>query len=97
MQVMTLLMLSLAGVGVVAALSAALYATLPRYFLECAELHGRFRGLREDKSAIANGTPAESLPGRPMGQPAPAGDSLAGRSVGRPMGQLDGVLSGQAA
>ena len=90
MQVMTLLMLSLAGVGVVAALSAALYATLPRYFLECAELHGRFRGLREDKSAIANGTPAESLP-------APPGDSLAGRSVGRPMGQLDGVLSGQAA
>lgn len=78
MQVMALLMLSLVGVGVVAALAAALYAALPRYFLECAELHGRFHGLRQDKSAIANGTPTEALPGGPMGQ-------------------LDGVLSGQAA
>lgn len=56
MQVMALLMFSLVGMGVIAALSAAVYASLPRYFLECAELHGRFRGLRQDE-AIPNGTP----------------------------------------
>ena len=69
-QLMALLMLSLVGVGVVAALSAALYAALPRYFLECAELHGRFRGLRQDE-VTSTGTPTEALPeGVLAGQPA---------------------------
>lgn len=67
MQVMVLLMLSLVGMGVVAALSAALYASLPRHFLECAELHGRFRGLRRDE-VVSTGTPQEALPdGVPVG------------------------------
>jgi hypothetical protein len=61
MQVVALLMFSLAGIAVVAALSAALYAALPRYFLECAEQHGRFHGLRQNE-AIANGTPTEAAP-----------------------------------
>jgi hypothetical protein len=63
MQVIALLMFSLVGMGVVAALSAALYAALPRYFLECAELHGRFRGLAPGQDgAIASGTPTQALP-----------------------------------
>jgi hypothetical protein len=45
MHVVALLMFSLVGMGVVAALAAALYAALPRRFLECAELHGRFHRL----------------------------------------------------
>jgi hypothetical protein len=63
MQVMAALMFSLVGMGVVAALSAALYASLPRYFLECAERHGRFCGLRQ-AGTPPNGTPAapEALP-----------------------------------
>jgi len=61
MQVLALLMLSLVGMGVVAALSAALYAALPRHFLECAERHGRFHGLRRNE-AIPTGTPTEALP-----------------------------------
>jgi len=61
MQVEALLMFSLAGMGVVAALSAAVYAALPRYFLECAELHGRFHGLRQNEP-ISNGTPTEAAP-----------------------------------
>ena len=61
MQLLALLMFSLVGMGIVAALSAALYAALPRHFLECAELHGRFHGLRQDE-AISKGTPTEALP-----------------------------------
>ncbi|HEY6923023.1 MAG TPA: hypothetical protein VI653_06115 [Steroidobacteraceae bacterium] len=61
MQVAALLLFSLVGVGVIAALSAALYSALPRYFLECAELHGRFRGLQREE-AIPNGTPTEVAP-----------------------------------
>lgn len=69
MQVVALLMFSLVGMGVIAALSAALYAALPCYFLECAELHGRFHGLRNE--AVLNGTPTEAPPDglpRPSGQ-----------------------------
>lgn len=62
MQVVALFLFSLVGMGVVAALSAALYAALPRYFLDCAELHGRFHGLQKD-AAIPNGTPTEAAPG----------------------------------
>jgi len=64
MQVVALLMFSLVGMGVIAALSAALYAALPRYFLECAELHGRFHGLGAAPAdeAISNGTPTETAP-----------------------------------
>jgi hypothetical protein len=62
MQVMPLLLLfSLVGIGVIAALSAALYAALPHYFLECAERHGRFHGLLPDEAA-QSGTPDELLP-----------------------------------
>jgi hypothetical protein len=62
MQVVALLMFSLAGMAVVAALSAGLYAALPRYFLECAEQHGRFHGLPGQNEAISNGTPTEAAP-----------------------------------
>lgn len=61
MHVVALAMFSLVGMSVVAALSAALYAALPRHLLECAELHGRFHGLRQDE-AISNGTPTEAQP-----------------------------------
>lgn len=61
MQLVALLMCSLAGMGVVAALSAALYAALPHHVLECAELHGRFHGLNQEET-ISKGTPAEELP-----------------------------------
>jgi hypothetical protein len=61
MQLMALLVFSLIGLGLVVALSAALYTALPHYFLECAERHGRFRGLQSDEAA-SNGTPTESLP-----------------------------------
>lgn len=71
MHVMALLMLSLVGVGVVAALAAAVYASLPRHFLECAELHGRFGGLRRDE-VVSNGTPRETQSDEvaPVGSPA---------------------------
>ena len=62
MQVVALLLFSLAGMGVIAALSAALYAALPRHFLECAELHGRFQGLPGQDEAISSGTPTEAAP-----------------------------------
>jgi hypothetical protein len=61
MQVLALLVLSLIGMGVVAALAAAVYASLPRYFLDCAELHGRFSGLPRDE-VVANGRPRDRLP-----------------------------------
>ncbi len=71
MQVMALLVFSLIGLGLVVALSAALYTALPHYFLECAERHGRFRGLQAADEAAPNGTPTESLPeGRLSAQPA---------------------------
>ena len=44
MQVLTLTVFSLVGLGLFAALSAALYSSLPRSFLESAERHGRFHG-----------------------------------------------------
>jgi hypothetical protein len=67
MQLVVLLTLSLIGMGVVAALAAAVYASLPRYFLDCAELHGRFRGLRREE-VVSTGTPRETLPeGAPVG------------------------------
>jgi hypothetical protein len=55
------LMLSLVGMAAVTALSATLYAALPRSFLEYAELHGRFQGLRQEPLA-SKGTPTEALP-----------------------------------
>jgi hypothetical protein len=69
MHLVVLLLFSLTGVGVVAALAAALYAALaaalyaalPRHFLECAELHGRFHGLSQEE-AVSDGTPTEALP-----------------------------------
>jgi hypothetical protein len=61
MQVMMLLMLSLVGMGLIAALAVALYASLPRTFLDSAERHGRFHGLRPQAPA-SNGTPIEALP-----------------------------------
>lgn len=68
MQVVALLMFSVVGIAVIAGVSAALYAALPCYFLECAELHGRFHGLGNEE-AISNGTPTEALPdGVPSGQ-----------------------------
>ncbi len=61
MTLLPFLLLSLVGMAIVAALSAALYAALPRHVLECAERHGRFHGLQQDQ-AIPNGTPTEALP-----------------------------------
>ena len=61
MQVMVLMMFTLVGMGLLAAVSMALYAGLPRTFLECAELHGRFRGLLRDEP-FPNGTPTSSIP-----------------------------------
>jgi hypothetical protein len=61
MQVTYLLVLSLIGMGLVAALSAALYAALPRKVLEYAELHGRFRGLQEHEEQSPSGTPSDEI------------------------------------
>ena len=66
MQVTYLLVLSLIGMGLVAALSAALYAALPRKALECAELHGRFRGLQEQDEKSPSGTPSEHISREPL-------------------------------
>jgi hypothetical protein len=60
MQVLGLMVFTLAGMGLVAGASAALYAALPRSLLECAELHGRFGGLQRDEP-LPNGTPTESI------------------------------------
>jgi hypothetical protein len=49
MHLIGVLMLSLAGMGLVAGMSAALYAALPRSFLDYAELHGRFHGMRQEQ------------------------------------------------
>jgi len=61
MPVLTLTVFSLVGLGVFAALSAALYSSLPRSFLESAERHGRFHGLNRDEPVVG-GTPAEVMP-----------------------------------
>jgi len=61
MPVLTLTVLSLVGLGLFAALSAALYASLPRSFLESAERHGRFQGLSQDEPVVG-GKPAEVIP-----------------------------------
>jgi hypothetical protein len=61
MQLLGLMVFTLVGMGLIAGASAALYAALPRSFLECAELHGRFRGLQRDQP-LPNGTRASSIP-----------------------------------
>jgi len=61
MDVIGLMIFTLIGMALIAAVSVALYAALPRSFLECAELHGRFRGLQRDES-VPNGTPKSSMP-----------------------------------
>jgi hypothetical protein len=62
MPVLTLTVLCLLGAGLFIALSAALYASLPRLLLESAERHGRFLGLAgRDTPVRVSGTP-EALP-----------------------------------
>jgi hypothetical protein len=61
MQVFGLMVLTLIGMALVGGVSLALYAALPRSFLECAELHGRFRGLQRDVP-LRDGTPMNSMP-----------------------------------
>ena len=61
MPVMILAVFSLVGMGLVAALAVAVYASLPRSFLEFAERHGRFHGLRAQTSA-STGTPIDAIP-----------------------------------
>jgi hypothetical protein len=62
MPVLTVILLSLLGAGLFIALSAALYASLPRLLLDSAEKHGRFLGLEgRDAPARTSGTP-EALP-----------------------------------
>ena len=61
MQVFGLMVLTFIGMALVAGVSVALYAALPLSFLECAELHGRFRGLQRDQP-LPNGTRASSIP-----------------------------------
>jgi hypothetical protein len=61
MQLIGLMMFTFVGMGLIAALSAALYASLPRSFLESAGRHGRFHGL-QPAERVLDGTPAGSLP-----------------------------------
>ena len=61
MPVMTLLVFSLVGTGLVAAVSAAVYASLPRSFLQFAERHGRFHGLQA-RTRASSGTPVDAIP-----------------------------------
>jgi hypothetical protein len=61
MEVIGLMIFTLIGMALIAAVSVALYAALPRSILECAELHGRFRGLQRDEP-VPNGTPTSSMP-----------------------------------
>jgi hypothetical protein len=61
MQVFGLMVFTLIGMAVVAGVSVALYAALPQSLLECAELHGRFRGLQRDVS-LPDATPMDSMP-----------------------------------
>lgn len=69
MPVLTLTVFSLVGLGLFAALSAALYSSLPRSFLESAERHGRFHGLSRDLPVVG-GKPSEVLPEGALGQTA---------------------------
>jgi hypothetical protein len=61
MQVFGLMVFTLIGMGLVAAVSVALYAALPGSFLEFAELHGRFRGLQRDVP-LPDATPMDAMP-----------------------------------
>ena len=61
MEFFGLIVLTLIGMGLVAGVSVTLYAALPRSFLECAELHGRFRGLQRD-APLPDATPMDSMP-----------------------------------
>ena len=61
MQLFGLMVLTLIGMALVAGVSVALYAVLPRSFLECAELHGRFRDLQREVP-LPDGTPMDSMP-----------------------------------
>jgi hypothetical protein len=61
MQVIGLMVFTLIGMALISAVSVALYAALPRSFLECAELHGRFGGLQRHE-ALSDGTPKSSMP-----------------------------------
>ena len=61
MQVFGLMVFTLIGMALVAGVSVALYASLPQSLLECAELHGRFRGLQRDVP-LRDGTPVDSMP-----------------------------------
>jgi hypothetical protein len=61
MYVIGLIVFTLIGMALIAAVSVALYASLPRSFLESAEQHGRFGGLLRDEP-LPNGTPTSSMP-----------------------------------
>ena len=61
MYVTGLLIFTFVGMALIAAVSIALYAALPRSFLESAERHGRFRGLQRDEP-LPNGTPVSPMP-----------------------------------
>jgi len=61
MYLIGLIIFTLIGMALVAAVSVALYASLPRSFLESAEQHGRFGGLLRD-APLPNGTPTSSMP-----------------------------------
>jgi hypothetical protein len=61
MYVTGLLIFTFIGMALIAAVSVALYAALPRSFLESAERHGRFRGLQQDQP-LPNGTPMSLTP-----------------------------------
>ena len=61
MEVIGLMIFTLIGMALIAAVSVALYASLPRSFLESAEQHGRFGGLLRD-APLPNGTPTSSMP-----------------------------------
>jgi hypothetical protein len=61
MALTMLLVFTFIGMGVIAAVSAAVYASLPRSFLESAERHGRFHGLQVQTPA-SSGTPVDAMP-----------------------------------
>jgi hypothetical protein len=65
MQVIALMVFTFTGMGLVAALMAALYASLPRSFLDSAERHGRFGGL-EPARLVSDGAPSP-LPADALG------------------------------
>ena len=64
MPLLTLIVVSLLGLGLFIALSAALYSALPRSLLDSAERHGRYHGLaNEEVSVRVSGTPADTFRG----------------------------------